>query len=70
MPAALEPDLAGRLQQVRQRLRRPRQPDHVVHSVKTLLVVVYTFREDAIRLISARQATSQERNSYEDEPAS
>ena len=34
-----------------------------------LLVVVYTFREDCIRLISARPVTSQERRAYEDGPA-
>lgn len=34
-----------------------------------LLVVVYTFRADCIRLISARPATSQERGAYEDGPA-
>lgn len=32
----------------------------------SLLVVVYTFREEAIRVISARPATSQERRCYED----
>jgi uncharacterized protein len=31
-----------------------------------LLVVVYTFRTDRIRIISARPATSQERRAYED----
>ncbi len=31
----------------------------------TLVVVVHTFREETIRLISARLATSQERKSYE-----
>ena len=35
-----------------------------------LLVVVYTFRADFIRLISARPATSPERRAYEDGPAS
>jgi uncharacterized protein len=30
-----------------------------------LLVVVYTWREDAIRLISARRATRRERSRYE-----
>lgn len=33
-----------------------------------LLVVVYTRREDFIRLISARAATAQERRTYEDGP--
>lgn len=33
----------------------------------SLLVVVYTFREDSIRLISARPATGPERKAYEDE---
>lgn len=33
-----------------------------------LLVVVYTLREDFIRLISARAATTQERRTYEDGP--
>ena len=32
----------------------------------SLLVVVYTFRAEAIRIISARPATSAERASYED----
>jgi len=32
----------------------------------SLLVVVYTFREEAIRVISARSATPAERNRYED----
>jgi uncharacterized DUF497 family protein len=32
------------------------------------LVVVYTFRTDRIRLISARPATSQEKRAYEDGP--
>ena len=31
-----------------------------------LLVVVYTYRGEAIRLISARKATKRERDSYED----
>ncbi len=31
-----------------------------------LLVVVYTFREEAIRIISARPATAAERSLYED----
>ena len=31
----------------------------------TLLVVVYAFREEAIRVISARPATSRERKTYE-----
>jgi uncharacterized DUF497 family protein len=31
-----------------------------------LLVVVYTWREDAIRLISARRATRRERSRYEE----
>lgn len=31
-----------------------------------LLVVAYTFRDDAIRIISTRPATSQERSHYED----
>jgi len=31
----------------------------------TLLVAVYTFREDSIRIISARPATSRERENYE-----
>jgi uncharacterized protein len=35
----------------------------------SLLVVVYTFREEAIRVISARPATSAERNRYEDSTA-
>jgi uncharacterized DUF497 family protein len=35
----------------------------------TLLVVVYTFREDSIRVISARPATSQERTNHEDSTA-
>ena len=35
----------------------------------SLLVVVYTFREEAIRVISARLATSAERNRYEDSTA-
>jgi uncharacterized DUF497 family protein len=30
-----------------------------------LLVVVYTFQEDGIRLISARRATARERSEYE-----
>jgi uncharacterized DUF497 family protein len=34
-----------------------------------LLVVVHHIREDAVRIISARPATSQERLSYENEPA-
>ena len=34
------------------------------------LVVVYTFRTDHIRLISARPATSPERRAYEDGPTS
>jgi len=34
-----------------------------------LLVVVYTFREDSIRVISARPATSRERENYEDSAA-
>lgn len=34
-----------------------------------LLVVVYTFREEAIRLISARPATAGERSFYEDSTA-
>jgi uncharacterized DUF497 family protein len=35
-----------------------------------LLVAVYTFRADFIRLISARPATSPERRAYEDGQAS
>lgn len=31
-----------------------------------LLVVVYTFRKDAVRIISARRATPAERKDYED----
>jgi uncharacterized protein len=31
-----------------------------------ILVVVYTWREDVIRLISARKATKQERKQYEE----
>jgi uncharacterized DUF497 family protein len=31
-----------------------------------ILVVVYTYRGEAIRLISARKATKRERDSYED----
>ncbi|HEX9669048.1 MAG TPA: BrnT family toxin [Thermoanaerobaculia bacterium] len=34
-----------------------------------LLVVIFTPREDSIRLISARYASRQERSHYEDEPA-
>ncbi len=30
-----------------------------------VLVVVYTYRQDEIRVISARKATQQERNTYE-----
>jgi uncharacterized protein len=30
-----------------------------------ILVVVYTYRRDEIRIISARKATQQERNTYE-----
>ena len=33
-----------------------------------LLVVVYTFRDDTIRIISARKATSAEQRYYKDEP--
>ena len=33
----------------------------------TLLVVVYTFRRESIRVISARSATGPERRAYEDE---
>lgn len=33
--------------------------------VGRLLVVVYTFRDEDIRLISARRATRQERQAYE-----
>jgi uncharacterized DUF497 family protein len=33
----------------------------------TLLVVVYTLREESIRMISARSATGPERKAYEDE---
>jgi uncharacterized DUF497 family protein len=33
-----------------------------------LLVVVYTWRDDVVRLISARRATRQERRQYEDKP--
>ncbi len=33
----------------------------------TLLVVVYTFRGESIRVISARPATGPERKAYEDE---
>ena len=32
-----------------------------------ILVVVYTWRGDAVRLISARKATRRERQQYEDE---
>ena len=32
-----------------------------------ILVVVYTLRDDEIRLISARQATRNERRQYEEE---
>ncbi len=35
----------------------------------SLLVVVYTFREEAIRVISARPTTSAERSLYEDSAA-
>ncbi len=35
-----------------------------------LVVVVYTFRAEAIRIISARPATPEERKAYEDDPAS
>ena len=34
-----------------------------------LLVVVYTFRKEGIRIISARLATWGERNTYEDSAA-
>ena len=34
-------------------------------STSRLLVVVYTYRGDTIRIISARRATSQERKDYE-----
>lgn len=34
----------------------------------TLLIVVYTWREKRIRLISARKATKKERRRYEDTP--
>jgi len=33
-----------------------------------LLVVVYTWRDDRIRIISARRATGRERRQYESEP--
>lgn len=33
-----------------------------------LLVVVYTWREERIRIISARRATGRERRQYESEP--
>jgi len=33
-----------------------------------LLVVVYTWRDDKIRIISARRATGRERRQYESEP--
>ncbi|HEY9768478.1 MAG TPA: BrnT family toxin [Coleofasciculaceae cyanobacterium] len=35
--------------------------------LKRILVVVYTLRDDEIRLISARQATRNERRQYEEE---
>ena len=36
-------------------------------SLGRLLVVVYTLRSEAIRIISARQATSRERRQYEEQ---
>jgi uncharacterized DUF497 family protein len=33
-----------------------------------ILVVVYTWRDDSIRIISARNATPQERKKYEEKP--
>ncbi len=36
-------------------------------SIGRILVVVYTIRPHRIRIISARRATRQERNQYEDE---
>lgn len=35
-----------------------------INGVAVVLMVVYTEREDAIRLISARKATKQERRAY------
>lgn len=40
----------------------------IIDGVAYLVVVVYTEREEAIRLISARKATSQERRMYYDYP--
>lgn len=37
-----------------------------IGSVTIIVLVVYTEREDAIRLISARKATQQERSAYYD----
>lgn len=37
-----------------------------INGVAIVLMVVYTEREDAIRLISARKATTQERRAYYD----
>lgn len=37
-------------------------------SLARVLVVVYTWREDRIRIISARKATSRERHRYESYP--
>ena len=35
-------------------------------SLQRLLVVVHTYRDDRVRIISARKATSLERNDYEE----
>ena len=37
-------------------------------SIGRMVVVVYTIRAHRIRIISARRATRQERNQYEEEP--
>ena len=37
-------------------------------ALSRLLVVVYTWREERIRIISARRATGKERRQYESEP--
>lgn len=42
--------------------------DEIVKHLQRLIIVAHTDRDEAIRLISAREVTAAERNVYEEEP--
>lgn len=64
-PGVLEDDLALTARDPNSR-REERFVTVGEDSIGRILVVVYTFREDRVRVISARKATFRERRQYED----